>query len=330
MYKRLSAMLLAALLILSGCANNQGPAGGPNEPEHSLSTEDLVNASGNGGGTNQTGPQDPNEPQPPVVEEPSWPKEGDTLLTMTTEDMGQGELILVNNQNFYTMPDDMEDNLITIAEGKSNSYRLRDYTSAVLPVTIEHLNDMLDAFVAQGGPDDIMVVSGWRTYETQERLFNNSAAQNGLEHAQRFVAQPKGSEHHTGYAVDLWSVNNNDYLSYTEPYTWITDNCGDYGFILRYEKEKEPVTGIGEETWHYRYVGFPHAWIVAENDFCYEEYIDYLRDYPYDGEHLLYDGADGKSYEIYFVEGLEVPVPEEGEYTVSGNNVDGFIVTVVK
>ena len=58
-----------------------------------------------------------------------------------------------------------------------------------------------------------------------------------------------------------------------------------------------------------------------------EEYIDYLRQFPFDGDHLWYT-VDGTEYEIYFVEGLEVPVPESGEYTVSGNNVDGFIVTV--
>ena len=328
MYQRLLPLCLAILLLLSGCGENNV---NHSQPEHPLPGDDSVTTGGdNGSGSQISQPQDPDEPTPPVVNEPSWPKEGDTLLTMTTEDMGQGLLILVNNQNFYDIPEDMEDQLITIAEGKSNSYRLRDYTSAVLPVTIEHLNEMLDAFVAQGGPDDIMVVSGWRTYETQETLFNNSAARNGLEHAQRFVAQPGGSEHHTGYAVDLWSVNNNDYLDYTEPYTWITDHCSDYGFILRYDKEKEPITGIGEETWHYRYLGLPHSWLVTENDFCYEEYIDYLRSYPYEGDHLFYDGPDGKSYEIYFVAGLEVPVPEDGEYTVSGNNVDGFIVTVVK
>ncbi len=328
MRKRFLALLLG-LLLLAGCA---APGGKQNShlAEHPLP----------GSSTDSSGDTDPagqpslpvgsDVPAPPDIDEPAWPRAGDTLLTMTTADMGQGELILVNNQNFYEMPEDMSEQLITIAKGKSKSYQLKDYTGAVLPATIEHLNEMIDAFVAQGGPTDIMVVSGWRSYETQQHLFDNSVARNGLEHANRFVAKPKGSEHHTGYAIDLWSVNRSEYLDYVDDYKWITDHCNDYGFILRYAKEKEPVTGIGEETWHYRYLGLPHSWIVTEHGFCYEEYIDFLRDYPYTGEHLLYDGPNGQQYEIYFVDGLEVPVPENGDYTVSGNNVDGFIVTVTK
>ena len=197
----------------------------------------------------------------------------------------------------------------------------------VLPVTVEHLNNMMDDYVAQGGQTDVMVVSGYRTYDFQQGLFDRSAARNGLEHAQRFVAQAGGSEHHTGYAVDLYSTNQGDYLECTGDYAWIGEHCHEYGFILRYTSEKEEYTKIGPESWHFRYVGFPHAYIIVENDFCYEEYVDYLRQFPFDGEHLWYT-LDGTEYEIYFVEGLEVPVPESGEYTVSGNNVDGFIVTV--
>ena len=217
------ALLLVLLLALSGCARQALDT----PPEHKLPEENSISSSGGGsqlGQPDSTGgaPSLPSAPEEP--EEPAWPRAGDKLLTMTAEDMGQGLLILVNNQHFYTIPGDMDSRRITIAEGKSGSYRLRDYTTSVLPDTVYHLNDMLDAFVAQGGPDDIMVVSGWRSYETQEQLFKNNVARNGLEHAQRYVAQPKGSEHHTGYAVDLWSVNNNDYLDYSGDYTWITDH----------------------------------------------------------------------------------------------------------
>ena len=252
---------------------------------------------------------------------------GYTVRTMTEADMGSGELILVSNEHKYTFPEGADDELVAVIETKSGSYTVNLYETMVLPVTVEHLNNMMDDYVAQGGQTDVMVVSGYRTYDFQQGLFDRSAARNGLEHAQRFVAQAGGSEHHTGYAVDLYSTNQGDYLECTGDYAWIGEHCHEYGFILRYTSEKEEYTKIGPESWHFRYVGFPHAYIIVENDFCYEEYVDYLRQFPFDGEHLWYT-LDGTEYEIYFVEGLEVPVPESGEYTVSGNNVDGFIVTV--
>lgn len=255
------------------------------------------------------------------------PLSGYTVQTMTEADIGIGEQILVSNEHKYTFPAGTEEDLVTVIDKKSGSYTVNLYETAVLPVTVEHLNDMMDDYAAQGGQKDVMVVSGYRTYDFQQGLFDRSAARNGLEHAQRFVAQPGGSEHHTGYAVDLYSTSQGDYLECTGEYAWIGEHCHEYGFVLRYTTEKEAFTKIGPESWHFRYVGFPHADIIVENDFCLEEYIDYLRQFPFDGEHLRYT-LDGTEYEIYFVEGLEVPVPESGEYTVSGNNVDGFIVTV--
>ena len=252
---------------------------------------------------------------------------GYTVLTMTEADMGAGEQILVSNEHKYTFPADVESQLEVVITNKTNSYKSKDYETSVLPVTVDHLNDMMDDFVAQGGSVSVMVVSGHRTYDYQQGLFDRSAARNGLEHAQRFVAQAGGSEHHTGYAVDLWSDITGDYLECTGEYAWIGEHCHEYGFILRYTSEKEKFTKIGPESWHFRYVGVPHSYIIVENGFCYEEYIDYLRQFPADGEHLYYT-VDGTEYEIYFVEGLEVPVPESGTYTVSGNNVDGFIVTI--
>ena len=252
---------------------------------------------------------------------------GYTVRTMTEADIGIGEQILVSNEHKYTFPQGAEDDLVVMIDNKSSSYTVNLYETLALPVTVEQLNAMMDDYLAQGGATDVMVVSGYRTYDFQQGLFDRSAARNGLEHAQRFVAQAGGSEHHTGYAVDLYSTNQGDYLECTGDYAWIGEHCHEYGFILRYTSEKEEFTKIGPESWHFRYIGFPHAYIIVENDFCLEEYIDYLRQFPFEGEHLRYT-LDGTEYEIYFVEGLEVPVPESGTYTVSGNNVDGFIVTI--
>lgn len=248
-------------------------------------------------------------------------------LIMTEADIGVGEQILVSNEHKYAFVESVENQLEVVGYNKTNSYTSKDNETAVLPVTVEHLNNMMDDFVMQGGSGSIMVVSGYRTYDYQQNLFDSSVARNGLEHTRRYVAQAGGSEHHTGYAVDLWSLNTGTYLECTGEYSWLSENCHKYGFILRYTAEKEEYTRIGPEGWHFRYIGVPHSYIVTENDFCYEEYIDYLRLFSFDKMHLFYT-VDGTEYEIYFVEGLEVPVPEEKTYTISGNNVDGFIVTI--
>ena len=96
--------------------------------------------------------------------------------------------------------------------------------------------------------------------------------------------------------------------------------------MVRYAKEKEPLTGIGDEPWHFRYVGVPHAAVMAEEGLCLEEYTDYLKGFPFDGRHLAVD-CGGERYEIWYCEGTSAYLPDSGEYAVSGNNVDGVVVT---
>lgn len=319
-------VIAACALLLNSCGKDDDSAqadagagdvtenGGVTEPDVDKdSGEDAENGS-------STPPEDADN-------QALWP--GYTVKTMTEEDMQVGLQILVSNQHMYDFPEAAESQLVKLVDYKSNSYSSNVNDTLILPVTVEHLNEMLDDYVAQGGATDIMVVSGYRTYDFQQGLFDRNAAKNGLENAKRYVAQAGGSEHHTGYAVDLYSNNNGDYFEGVGEYKWVTDHCHEYGFILRYTEEKEPITMIGPESWHFRYVSVPHSYIIVDNDFCLEEYINYLRQFPFDGEHLTYTVGD-QEYEIYYVEGLEVPVPESGNYTVSGNNVDGFIVTIEK
>lgn len=144
------------------------------------------------------------------------------------------------------------------------------------------------------------------------------------------MATPGYSEHHTGYALDfnlLHEDGTSDSYTGTGIYEWVNEHAPEYGFVVRYEPDKAEYTGIQYEPWHFRYVGVPHSLIMKEKNFCLEEYIQFLRDYPADGEHLFFEN-DGKEYEIYYVKGLEVPIGEADSYLVSGDNVDGFIVTL--
>lgn len=270
--------------------------------------------------------QDESDPVPP--EHLTTPSGIPCTLTELGEDaIYTGDLILVNNWTFFHFPEEQE--LAVIFNDKSDSYYVRDMEVLLAPHALTALNAMLDDFRAQGGSKSVNVVAGHRTAEFQQHLFDQSAELNGLEHAQQFVAQPGGSEHHTGLTVDF-SILHGDGSSAeyrgTGEYAWINSSCQNYGWVVRYDLAKVNLTGISNEPWHFRYVGVPHATEIVEQNLCLEEYIDYLKQFPFDGEHLTVECADG-TYEIWYTEGTQVYLPDSGEYTVSGNNVDGVIVT---
>lgn len=119
-------------------------------------------------------------------------------------------------------------------------------------------------------------------------------------------------------------------------YKWLYDNMYKYGFILRYPNGKEAKTGFNsKERVHLRYVGYENAYYMHENDLCLEEYLELIRtEYKYGSKHLTFDCDDGSSYEIYYVESTgsqtNVPVPKESDHRISGDNMNGFIVTIKK
>lgn len=249
------------------------------------------------------------------------------LTELGEEAVHAGDLILVNNWTPYRFPEEQE--LARIFDSKTASYYVRDREVYLAPRALTALNVMMDDFQAQGGSRTVNVVAGHRTAEFQQHLFDQSAERSGREHAEKFVAQPGGSEHHTALAVDLSLLfedgTSGEYQG-TGEYAWINENCQYYGWVVRYDSAKEPLTGIGDEPWHFRYVGVPHAVAMTETGLCLEEYIDYLREFSYDGRRLTVD-CGGEKYEIWYCPGTAAYLPADGEYTVSGNNVDGLIVT---
>ena len=253
--------------------------------------------------------------------------DGYQLSPQSEQALHEGDLILVNNQVHYTFPDSEE--LVSVFDEKTTSYKVRDTNVLLAPKVMGPLNHMLDDFYAVTHLDTVNIISGHRTYDYQRDLLDNEIMQKGAVEAARWVASPGGSEHHTGMAIDFGIYQNE--LSYTfegnGEYNWIDQNAYKYGFILRYTEEKESVTGIAEEPWHFRYVGKVHAAIIQQSGFCLEEYIQYLRQFEYGKRHLLVSYGE-EQYEIYFTKGYDVYLPIHLPYTISGNNVDGFIVTV--
>ena len=120
-------------------------------------------------------------------------------------------------------------------------------------------------------------------------------------------------------------------ISYTGICGAFRQKAADYGFIERYPKGREAITGIAHEPWHFRFVGYPHSKIMQNNDLTLEEYILFIKDYPYDRKHFRIC-EKSKEIEVFYVkarpETTEVILSEDTCYQISGNNVDGFIVTI--
>lgn len=251
-----------------------------------------------------------------------------TRVAVTAEDLSRGTLICVR----AGLPFDAEavDSPVRLSDVKSSSYWLRSTELRVSEVVVAPLNRMLDDFEAESGLKTVNIVAAWRSAEEQEALYQQALQQKGAQHAAAYLAVPGESEHHTGLAVDLAlyfpETGLSDDFTGSGAYAWIVDNAWRYGFVRRYPEEKAAVTGISGETWHYRYVGLPHSKIMADMNFCLEEYLDFLQSYPFDGEHLMVSCL-GVSYELYFCTG-EVFVPATDPAVISGDNDGGFVVTV--
>ena len=126
---------------------------------------------------------------------------------------------------------------------------------------------------------NLYISSGYRSYTYQENLYNNYVYQDGKEQADTYSARPGHSEHQTGLAFDLNTID--DSFAYTDEGKWVKDNCYKYGFIIRYPKGKEQETGYQYESWHLRYVGKNLAQKLYNNGnwITLEEYFNLTSEY---------------------------------------------------
>ena len=192
---------------------------------------------------------------------------------------------------------------------------------------------MLSGVISRiGAAGEIVPVSGWRSEAEQREIWDGSMRDSGEEFTRKYVALPGCSEHQTGLAIDLaLRADNIDFIRPEFPYDGV---CGrfralaaDYGLVERYQSGKEGVTGIAAEPWHFRYVGRPHARIMCEMGLCLEEYVEYLRAYPYP-ERLLEVRGEVYEAEVGFAGARDALGLPDAPYQVSGNNVDGYIYTL--
>jgi D-alanyl-D-alanine carboxypeptidase len=149
---------------------------------------------------------------------------------------------------------------------------------------VDKFNAMCQAALNDGV--SLISVSAYRTYSYQNTLYNNRvnrcmnensnlSREEAKKIAATIVAFPGTSEHHLGLAVDINSVEET--FENTKAFRWLQENAADYGFIMRYPKDKQNITKIIYEPWHYRYVGVEHAKEMLRLDMCMEEYLDHLK-----------------------------------------------------
>lgn len=128
---------------------------------------------------------------------------------------------------------------------------------------------------------ELAAVSGYRSYGRQDTIFNAEVEKVGKEKALEAVAMPGSSEHQTGLTMDISSKTNNfnldEQFGKTKEGVWLAHNAHEYGFILRYPKGKEGITGYMYEPWHFRYVGIKAASEIYKNKWTLEEYFDNVK-----------------------------------------------------
>ncbi|MBR3660418.1 MAG: M15 family metallopeptidase [Bacilli bacterium] len=117
----------------------------------------------------------------------------------------------------------------------------------------------------------LMVRSGYRDLKEQEKTYNTYLKTYGKVYAENYVTHPRFSEHHTGLAIDV-KAESTDVFANSKESKWTYENAYKYGFILRYKKEDENITGIKYESWHFRYVGVDIATYLHDHEMTYEEY----------------------------------------------------------
>ena len=202
-------------------------------------------------------------------------------------------------------------------------------------------NEMLCGFYEKTKLKTIMVSDMYTGEEPQvDEQGEEDSSENEEENTAETV-QPSCYEHESGLALDLqlYLAEEGTYPEFdgTGKYTWLGENCWQYGFIQRYTEEKASVTGMSAVPKHFRYVGKPHAEIMHNESLSLEEYIEFVKHYNFENPYS-FESKDGNCYVLYYTvmsseKSTNCPIPltknsEEYEYEISGDNMGGYVVCV--
>lgn len=187
-------------------------------------------------------------------------------------DVNYTNLLLVNGKN--PLPDSYDSDVRASLVEIDEQYRNNNYVTKIHKDVYPYITAMVAK--AQKDGVDLKVWSPFRSYGDQKVLFQRKVDSFGgdEEKAATIVARPGTSEHNTGLCADFNMASSK--FADTEMYRWMAENAEDFGFIMRYREDKQPITGVIHESWHWRFVGINAAKEINKLDMCLEEYVEYL------------------------------------------------------
>ena len=269
-------LFVSSMFVLSGCSLDFNHV----EKEQNVTQLESSTSKGNEKTTSDLTPEAIEENS---TAQPSAPKL--TLEAVFFNEIAQvdGEKIIQNPENKLTLvnkvfalpedyiPGDLVRPDVEFSFGNQDiekSYMRQEAASA------------LEKMFADAKSQDIhlFAVSGYRSYQRQDDNFHNKVNKIGEEAAAKIVAYPGNSEHQTGLAMDISSQSANfkltEQFGETPEGKWLMENAHRFGYILRYPKGLETITGYNYEPWHYRYVGLKAAAEIYKNQLTLEEYFN--------------------------------------------------------
>lgn len=181
---------------------------------------------------------------------------------------------LVNKE--YSLPSDYEPNDLVVPDVSFNI----DYESEKRYMREEAalaLESLCQDALSEGL--EIFAISGYRSYERQQEIYENNLKTRGTTHTNQYSAKPGYSEHQTGLVMDVSCESEGfdlqESFGETPEGIWLAQNCAKYGFVIRYPEGKENITGYAYEPWHIRYLGVELATYLTENNLTLDEYYYY-------------------------------------------------------
>lgn len=262
-------------------------------------------------------PPDSNTQEPTGGQTPNIPTADYSTVSVSYSEMKNGSLILVNDQNLFT---GNTDDIVSLYNqpGFKTAFRLKS-------ASIGLKEDVIDEF------SSLMI--------SMRQAFAGSLNANDFYLIQRAASSKdapadRSNEECAGYTfyIRVTLANGKTRRLNDAEQTWLANYCANYGFVLRYAEDKVAETGNDADLYTFRYVGIPHSTYMYENNLCLEEYLEEIKNYSYSSPLEVTSGA--KQYEIYYVKAdgisTEIKVPLNSTYEISGNNYNGYIVTITK